>query len=105
MKLISESQQEDRLIPGITALLIDLGIDADGYVQKDALATTFLSSNDFELLDYDFTTHMGEEDMTFLLKSIEDSLRAAMHDAAIRTTEKALHHINQGTWRLNTKQP
>lgn len=104
MKLISESPQEDRLIPGVAALLIDLGIDADGYLQKDSFAATFLSSNDLELLECDFTTHMNEDEMAFFLQSIEDSLRAAMYDAAIRTTEKALRHINQGTWRLSTRQ-
>lgn len=94
MKLIAETQQESRLVDGLSALLSDLGVEVDGYRKDEAVAVTFFSANQFampeELLD------MSADEQSAFLCSIEDAMRGAMLAAGYRTINKALRHAKRG---------
>lgn len=94
MKLISENQREDMVICGLTALLCDLGIDADGYTQQEALAATYIFPDDVTLECS--SLHMTREDQLAFLKSIEDDIRAAMLRAGYEAIERAISHAKSG---------
>ena len=70
MILIAENEHDDQVLGGLTALLIDLGVETDSYLQEDALAVVFWSANDLEL-EADALTYMSKEDrVTFLLSTL-----------------------------------
>lgn len=41
MKLIAETQEESSKLNGLSALLLDLGIDVDSYENEEAIAVSF----------------------------------------------------------------
>lgn len=98
MKLISESQYEDMVVSGLTALLCDLGIDADGYTEQEALALTYISPEDFSIECG--SLHMTKEDQLAFLKSVEDNVRTAMLTAGYEAVQKAMLHARGGKVRL-----
>lgn len=94
MKLIAETQQESRIVDGLSALLNDLGVEVDSYRRDEAMAVTFFSTNHFtmpeELLGLD------REEQSAFLCSIEDAMRGAMLAAGYRTINKALRRARRG---------
>lgn len=42
VKLIAETQEESSKLNGLSALLLDLGIDVDSYENEEAIAVSFL---------------------------------------------------------------
>lgn len=87
MKLISESAAEDQLIYGLTNLLTDLGVDANGYLHKESIANVFWSSNDF-ILNLASVNAVTDEDKEALLFSLERELIEAMIKAGARVIKK-----------------
>lgn len=102
MILIAENEHDDQVLGGLTALLIDLGVETDSYLQEDALAAVFWSANDLEL-EADALTYMSKEDRVTFLLSIEDSLRASMRKAGLRTINRAIEHTQGGHAHLNAR--
>ena len=99
MKLIAESQYEDQVLIGLTALLCDLGINADGYTRNEALAVSFISPEDISLESK--SIHMSFDDQLALIHSIEDSIRNAMVTAGYATIERAIRHAKGGKVHIN----
>jgi len=102
MKLIAENEHDDQVLGGLTALLSDLGIETDSYLKEDALAAIFWSANDLDL-ETDALSYMSKEDRIAFLLSIEDSLRASMRKAGLRTINRAIEHIQGGHAHLNAR--
>lgn len=46
MKLIAETQEESSKLNGLSALLLDLGIDVDSYEYEEAIAVSFWNAHD-----------------------------------------------------------
>jgi len=99
MKLISENQYEDQVVAGLTALLCDLGVSADGYKKNEALAVTFLSPSDIELEAT--SIYMTHEDQLALIHSIEDNIRTNMIAAGFETIQRAMLQAHGGKAHIN----
>lgn len=102
MILLSENTHEDEILSGITALLIDLGIDADSYRREDALAPVFWSANDLEL-EGEALSYMSKEDRIAFLQSIEDAICACARKAGCRTIRSAVRQTQGGHAHLNAR--
>lgn len=102
MKLIAENPHDDQVIGGLSALLNDLGVETDSYLQEDALAAVFWSANDLEL-EADALSYMSKEDRIAFLTSIEDSIRASMRKAGFRTINAAIARAQGGHAHLNAR--
>ena len=89
VKLIAETQEESSKLNGLSALLLDLGIDVDSYESEEAIAVSFWNAHDHMPVPERLTA-MSELDRAAFLYSIEDQLRAAMLAAGYRAIEQAL---------------
>lgn len=94
MKLIAETQQESRIVDGLSALLSDLGVEVDGYRQEEAIAVTFFSTNHFAMPEE--LLGLSRDEQSAFLSSIEDAMRGAMLAAGYRTINKALRQAKRG---------
>lgn len=101
MKLIAETPQESKIIDRLSVLLYDLGIITDSFRHDEAIATTFISTDDL-LFDVTYREMTAEEQAEFI-HSIEDSMRAAMRTAALRAASRAL--LNTGLGLSHPSQP
>lgn len=95
MKLIAETQEESSKLNGLSALLLDLGIDVDSYESEEAIAVSFWNAHDHMPVPERLTA-MSELDRAAFLYSIEDQLRAAMLAAGYRAIEQALDRADLG---------
>ncbi len=102
MKLIAENQHDDQILLNLTALLSDLGVEVDSYRQEEALAPVFWSANELEL-ETDALSYMSKDDRIAFLRSIEDSLRASMRKAGLRTISTAIARAQGGHAHLNAR--
>ena len=101
MKLIAESQYEDQVVAGLTALLCDLGVSADGYTEDEAMAQTLISPDDVDLQAS--SIRMSREDQIALIRSIEDSIRTAMITAGYETIERAIQKADGGKAHISRR--
>lgn len=95
MKLIAETQEESSKLNGLSALLLDLGIDVDSYENEEAIAVSFWNAHDHMPVPERLAA-MSELDRATFLYSIEDQLRAAMLAAGYRAIEHALDRAELG---------
>lgn len=95
MKLIAETQEESSKLNGLSALLLDLGIDVDSYENEEAIAVFFWNAHD-HMPAPERLAAMSELDRAAFLYSIEDQLRAAMLAAGYRAIERALDRAELG---------
>lgn len=95
MKLIAETQEESSKLNGLSALLLDLGIDVDSYENEEAIAVSFWNAHDHMPVPERLAA-MSELDRAAFLYSIEDQLRAAMLAAGYRAIEHALDRAELG---------
>ena len=102
MKLIAETQYEDQLLMSLTTFLREMGIDAEGYRQEDAIAPVFWSANELEL-EADALSYMSKEDRIAFLCSIEASLRSTMRRAGLRHISNAIGRAQGGHAHLNAR--
>lgn len=89
LKLIAETHEESSKLNGLSALLLDLGIDVDSYENEEAIAVAFWNAHDHMPVPERLAA-MSELDRVTFLYSIEDQLRAAMLAAGYRAIEHAL---------------
>ena len=94
-KLIAETQEESSKLNGLSALLLDLGINVDSYENEEAIAVSFWNAHDHMPVPERLAA-MSELDRATFLYSIEDQLRAAMLAAGYRAIEYALDRAEQG---------
>ncbi len=90
MRLIAETEEENLMLPGLSALMADLGVISTEYRTDEAYAVTFLSAGELSYLyadDYDLT----REEAAYLLEELEPYLRTAMAAAAARMIDRAIH--------------
>ncbi len=99
MKLIAENQYEDQVIAGLTALLCDLGVNADGYTKDEAMAVTFFTPDDFDLEAS--AIRMTRDDQIALIRAIEDNIRTAMFTAGYEMIERAMNMARGGKAHLS----
>lgn len=103
MKLIAETEAENHILRGLTTLLNDLGVDAEGYRQEEAVAMTFWSSDDFSM-DLAAIKDASKEAKESFLCANEDRLRAAMIAAGYQVISEQLSKLRncnlQETQRL-----
>lgn len=97
MKLIAETQEESSKLNGLSALLLDLGIDVDSYENEEAIAVSFWNAHDHMPVSERLAA-MSELDRATFLYSIEDQLRAAMLAAGYRAIEHALDRAELGKY-------
>lgn len=95
VKLIAETQEESSKLNGLSALLLDLGIDVDSYENEEAIAVSFWNAHDHMPVPERLAA-MSELDRATFLYSIEDQLRAAMLAAGYRAIEHALDRAELG---------
>lgn len=95
MKLIAETREESSKLNGLSALLLDLGIDVDSYENEEAIAVAFWNAHDHMPIPERLAA-MSELDRATFLYSIEDQLRAAMLAAGYRAIEHALNRATLG---------
>lgn len=95
VKLIAETQEESSKLNGLSALLLDLGIDVDSYENEEAIAVSFWNAHDHMPVPERLAA-MSELDRATFLYSIEDQLRAAMLAAGYRAIEYALDRAELG---------
>ena len=95
MKLIAETQEESSKLNGLSALLLDLGIDVDSYENEEAIAVSFWNAH-VHMPVPERLAAMSELDRAAFLYSIEDQLRAAMLAAGYRAIEQALDRAELG---------
>ena len=95
VKLIAETQEESSKLNGLSALLLDLGIDVDSYENEEAIAVSFWNAHDHMPVPERLAA-MSELDRATFLYSIEDQLRAAMLAAGYRAIEHALDRTELG---------
>lgn len=95
VKLIAETQEESSKLNGLSALLLDLGIDVDSYENEEAIAVSFWNAHDHMPVPERLAA-MSELDRATFLYSIEDQLRAAMLAAGYRAIERALDRAELG---------
>lgn len=95
VKLIAETQEESSKLNGLSALLLDLGIDVDSYENEEAIAVSFWNAHDHMPVPERLAA-MSELDRAAFLYSIEDQLRAAMLAAGYRAIEQALDRAQLG---------
>lgn len=89
MKLIAESQEESSKLSGLSALLSDLGIEADSYESDETIVIALVNAYD-DLKVSDRLAAMPEENRTAFLSSIEDRLQYVMLAAGYKVIETAL---------------
>lgn len=90
LKLIAETAEENTMLPGLGALLTDLGIIANEYRKDEAFAVTFWSAAELSYL-YAERFNLTHEEAAYLLEELEPSLRSAMSAAGLRLIERACH--------------
>ena len=95
MKLIAESQEESSKLSGLSALLSDLGIEADSYESDETIVIALVNAYD-DLKVSDRLAAMPEENRTAFLSSIEDQLRSVMLAAGYKAIETALDRVELG---------
>lgn len=91
MKLISESNLEDQLVPGLVSLLRDLNVDACGFRRSDAIASVFWSHEDFSL-ELPFLKALSKDEMTAMLEDLEPEILKAMVLAGFEVIDRSLRH-------------
>lgn len=93
--MIAETHEESSKLNGLSALLLDLGIDVDSYENEEAIAVAFWNAYDHMPIPERLAA-MSELDRATFLYSIEDQLRAAMLAAGYRAIEHALDRATLG---------
>lgn len=96
MKLIAETQEESSKLNGLSALLLDLGIDVDSYENEEAIAVSFWNAHDHMPVPERLAAMSELDRAVAFLYSIEDQLRAAMLAAGYRSIEQALDRAELG---------
>lgn len=89
MILISETKEENIMLPGLSALLTDLGVEVISYHTDEAFAVTFWSASE---LSHIYAEHFNltHEEAVSLLEEIEPFLHAAMTSAGARLIDRIL---------------
>ena len=93
--MIAETREESFKLNGLSALLLDLGIDVDSYENEEAIAVAFWNAQDHMPIPERLAA-MSELDRATFLYSIEDQLRAALLAAGYRAIEHALDRATLG---------
>lgn len=89
MILIAETKEENIMLPGISALLTDLGVEVIPYRTDEAFAVTFWSADE---LSHIYAEHFNltHEEAVALLEEIEPFLHATMTSAGARLIDRIL---------------
>lgn len=90
MKLIAETEEENTMLPGIAALMTDLGIIANEYRKEEAYAVTLWSAAELSYL-YADRFNLTHEEAAYLLEELEPMLRSTMAAAGVKLIERACH--------------
>lgn len=90
MILISESKEEDSILPGLSALIEDLGVLTTEYRMDEAYAVIFWSAADLSHM-YADRVDLTQEEAAYLLEELEPFLRAAMATAGAKLIDRSLH--------------
>lgn len=95
MRLIAETTEENALLPGLVALLADLGVETSEYRTDEAYAMAFWSASDLSHF-YAEQIDLTHEEAQYLLEEIEPFLRATMVAAGAKLIDKMLYrNLNQ----------
>ena len=86
--MIAETEEENTMLPGLGALMADLGIIANEYRKDEAYAVTFWSAAELSYL-YAERFNLTYEEAAYLLEELEPSLRSAMAAAGLRLIDRA----------------
>lgn len=99
MKLIAETEYENQVIHGLTNLLRDLGVDAEGFRREEAVAEIFWSPDDFTM-ELASIRNATKEDRESFLMAIEDKLRSAMISAGYEVITQELTNSRRNQLHL-----
>ena len=89
LKLIAETEEENLMLPGLSALLFDLGVLSTEYRTDEAYAATFWSAAELSYLfaeEHDLT----KEEAAYLLEELEPFLCVTQSSAGVRLIERTL---------------
>ena len=89
MRLIAETEEENAILPGLSALLADLGIISTEYRMDEAYAFTHWSAGELSYL-YADQIDLTKEEAAYLLEELEPLLRTTMATAGMRLIDRAI---------------
>lgn len=89
MKLIAETEEENQMLAGTSALMRDLGVDVSEYRTDEAYALMFWSADELTHV-YTERYNLTREEAVYLLEETEMFLRMTMAAAGSKYLERAL---------------
>jgi len=87
--MIAETKEEDAMLPGLTALMNDLGIDVVDYRTDEAYAITFWSASDLCHM-YSDAYDLSYEEAVAILEEVEPFLTFRMSSAGVKYIDRSI---------------